>query len=180
MPMPDYVPSTYKTFQFQTETWAHLTEIPGENSRGRQFLQNSQLCCVNGNIYLVGGVDDRKVTEYNPLTNTWRNMPSLQLARSCPILCTLDKKIFALGGVYDGDGTCEMLDLSDDDPQWRYIASMNSRHYGGGAAVIEKKIYVVGGYYNDNDTNADEVYDVDQGKYHGLLHGKYIEYLQII
>ena len=120
---------------------------------------------------MVGGVKDRRVREYNPHTNTWRNMPSLQKRRSGHSVCTLDNKIFVLGGVVYGDGsgtTCEMLDLSDDDPQWRHIASMNSHRYGGGAVVVEKKIYVLGGH---NDTS-DEVYDVDQG----IL----MEYLKII
>ena len=53
-----------------------------------------------------------------------------------------------------------MLDLSDDDPHWRYIAQMNSDQYeGGGAVVIERKIYVLGG----GDYTKVEVYDVDQG-----------------
>ena len=52
-----------------------------------------------------------------------------------------------------------MLDLSDDDPHWKYIAQMNSNHYGGGAVVIEGKIYVLG----DCDDTSVEVYDVDQG-----------------
>ena len=66
-----------------------------------------------------------------------------------------------------GDTSCEMLDLSDDDPHWRYIAKMNNGHYGGAAVVIERKIYVLGG-----GTRNVEVYDVNQG----ML----MEYLQII
>ena len=82
-------------------------------------------------------------------------MPSLQEGRRWGhIICTVDNKIFVLG---DGDDiTCVMLDLSDDDPHWRYIAQMNRRHDNGGAVVIEKKIYVLGG------KNV-EVYDVDTG-----------------
>ena len=117
------------------------------------------MCCVGGNIYLAGGAGDRTVREYNPRTNTWREMPSLQVGRSGHSVCTLDNKIIVLGGG-DGEGTtCEMLDLSDDDPHWRYIAQMNRRHDNGGAVVIEKKIYVLGG----RTTNV-EVYDVDTGK----------------
>ena len=57
------------------------------------------MCCVEGNIYLVGGYDgDRRVTEYNPRTNTWRNMPSLQQERVIYSVCTLDNKIFVLSG----------------------------------------------------------------------------------
>ena len=110
---------------------------------------------------MVVGGEDRVVTKYNPRTNTWRNMPSLQQGRGGPSVCTFDNKIFALGGYGDGGSvaTCEMLDLSDDDPHWRYIAQMNSRHdFGAAAVVIERKIYVLGGA----DTSV-EVYDVDQG-----------------
>ena len=78
------------------------------------------MCCVEGYIYLVAGTRyDRRVTEYNLRTNTWRNLPSFQQERRWGhIVCTLDNKIFVLGGVDDnGDcTTCEMLDLSDDDP----------------------------------------------------------------
>ena len=99
----------------------------------------------------------RRVTEYNPRTNTWRNMPSLQQEkRYGACVCALDTKIFVLGG--EDNTTCEMLDLSDDDPHWRYIAQMNSDHYRGGAVVIQRKIYVLGG----KTTNV-EVYDVDTG-----------------
>ena len=115
------------------------------------------MCCVEGNIYLVGG-DYVRVTEYNPRTNTWRNMPSLRKLRYGHSVCTLDNKIFVLGGCHRNT-TCEMLDLNDDDPHWRYIAQMNSKHYGGGAVVVERKMYVLGG-----DTKNVEVYDVDQGR----------------
>ena len=82
-------------------------------------------------------------------------MPSLQKGSARASVCTLDNTIFVLAG---NDTTCCMLDLSDDDPFWTDIAEMNSRHYGGGGAVvIERKIYVLGG-----DTLV-EVYDVDQG-----------------
>ena len=116
------------------------------------------MCCVEGNIYLLGGYpnggDD--VTEYNARTNTWRNMPSLQKKRWGHSVCTFDNKIFALSGT---DTTCEMLDLTDDNPHWRYIPEMNRKHFCDGAVVIERKIYVVGG----GITNA-EVYDLDQGR----------------
>ena len=133
------------------ETWTHLTDIPKRYSRG-----GCKVCFVEDNIYLVGGAHgNRIVTEYNPHTITWRNMPILQKGSARASVCTLDNTIFVLAG---NDTTCCMLDLSDDDPFWTDIAEMNSRHYGGGGAVvIERKIYVLGG-----DTLV-EVYDVDQG-----------------
>ena len=99
---------------------------------------------------------DKRVTEYNPRTNTWRNMPSLMEGRVGHSVCTLDNKIFVLGGTGGGGTTCEMLNLGDNDPQWRYISDMNRDHYGGGAVVIERKIYVL----SARTTNV-EMYDVD-------------------
>ena len=76
--------------------------------------------------------------------------------RHSPSVCTLDNKIFVMGGGHD---SCEMLDLSDDDAQWKYMADMNrTRHNDNSAVVIEKKVYVLGGI----DTSV-EVYDADQG-----------------
>ena len=141
-----------KYLDTKTKTWNHLTDIPKEHSRA-----GYKVCCVEGNIYLVG---NRRVTKYNPRTNTWRNMPSLQQSRIGHSVCTLANKIFVLGGDCGSATTCEMLDLSEDEPQWRYIANMNSRHHACGAVVVERKIYALGG---DRDTV--DVYDADQDQW---------------
>ena len=108
-----------------------------------------------------GGRHDKRVTEYNPRTNTRRSMPSLNTSggQYDGNVCAVDNKMFALGGGFDGT-TCQMLDLSKDNSQsqWKHIARMNSEHRTGGAVVIENKIYVLGG----RETCV-EVYDVDQG-----------------
>ena len=84
-------------------------------------------------------------------------MPSLQRKRSLFSLCTHGNKIFVLGG---GSASCEMMDLSEDNPQWRSIANMNGGYHGGGAVVMGDKIYALGGDYNASKV---EVYDIDQG-----------------
>ena len=72
------------------------------------------MCCVKDNIYLVGGQGDR-VIEYNISMNTWRVLPSLQQERSRDAsVCSLNNKIFVLGGDGYNNTICEMLDLSDD------------------------------------------------------------------
>ena len=65
-----------------------MTDIPDEYSR-----DGCEVCCVDGNLYLVGGgVDGNRVTEYNPRTNTWSKMPSFQQGRDAVSICTLDNK----------------------------------------------------------------------------------------
>ena len=99
-------------------------------------------------------------------------MPSLQEGRyRSHNVCTVKKKIFVLGGYRTT--TCEMLDLSEDDPKWRYIANMNSFHSDGGAVVINEKVYVLGGGGGGGGSNSVEpqvtssveAYNVDQGIY---------------
>ena len=90
-------------------------------------------------------------------------MPKTQQNRYGHNICGLENKIFVLGGrTINGatNTTCEMLDLNDNDPHWKYIASMNSDHFNGFAVVIEKMIYVIAGSF---DTSV-EVYDLDEGK----------------
>ena len=113
---------------------------------------------------MVGYDDGRKVSEYNPCTRTWRELPSLLEKRNDISVCTLDNKIFVLGG---DTNTVEMFDMSDDDPEWRYVAHMIGVHNSGGAVVVKKKIYALGG---QNTTNV-EMYDVDQGKYNLCILG---------
>ena len=128
------------------------------------------MCCAEGNIYLVReDYAEEIVTKYNPQTNTWRKMPSLK-RRSGASVCSLDNKMFVLGDGNYGSTTCEMLDLSDDDPQWRTIADMNRKHWHGGAVVTENKIFVLGG----GDDTSVEVYDVNQGRF--LMKIKYYKY----
>merc|ERR1712126_289317 len=87
----------------KTGIWTNLTEIPKEYAR-----DGCKVCCVKGNIYLVGGyrggyrhVRDSRVTEYNPHTNTWRNMPNEGLEMYYPNInvCTVDNKIFTYTGL---------------------------------------------------------------------------------
>ena len=119
------------------------------------------MCSVQGNIYLVGGsFDGRRVSEFNPRSRTWRDIAPMQQERyGGHSVCVVDTKMFVVGFM-----TCEMLDLSQDDPQWRHIESMNKRHRFGDAVVFGKKIYVVGGI----DDESVEVYDVEQGNFHNV------------
>ena len=97
-------------------------------------------------------------------------MPSLQEGRYWSHnVCVMKNKIFVLGGYRTT--TCEMLDLSEDDPSWRYIANMNSFHSDGGAVVIDEKVYVLGGGGGGGGSNSVEpqvtssveAYNIDQG-----------------
>ena len=132
-----------------------------------------KMCCVKDDIYLIGGegsgVKERRVTRFNLSTNTWSNMPCLQLGRNGKDgLCTLDSKIFVVGA----DNTCELLDLNDDeDPEWKFFANMRNQHHDAGIVMLDRKIYVLSGCGTEV-----EVYDVDEGMFVEVLLTKYLIY----
>ena len=144
----------YDSKNFQTETWSHLAEIPAEFSR-----EGSKVCCANDKIYLLGGLfGDRRVTEYNPQENTWRNLPELSQKRDGQhSLCVLNNKIFVIGG--KRTTTCEMLDLTKS-AKWKFLSDTQNTHYNSGVVVLENKIYVAGGH----STTMVEMYDTKKGR----------------
>lgn len=130
-----------------------ITEIPDDI-----YQRGCKLCSVRGKIYLIGGMANdtgTRAMEYNPATNTWRNMPRLLAHRgSKHQVCVLDDKIYVVGGA----GTsAEVLDLSDEAPRWRYIAPMNNHHTTGAQVVGMGDILIV------QSCGSTEVYDVGQG-----------------
>ena len=95
------------------------------------------------------------ISEYNLYTKTWRILEFSQLYRYDEHdICTLDNKIFSWC-----NNKMLVLDLDDDEAQWRYIAGMNKRHFFGVPVMLNRNIYTLAG-----NTTSVEMYDVDQGK----------------
>lgn len=72
---------------------------------------------------------------------TWQPLPSLQHPRSCHGLCYMEGKVFACGGMgnpeygygidqFDLTASCEMLDLTSNDPQWHAFPKLNLARFG--------------------------------------------------
>ena len=71
---------------------------------------------------------DKRISEYNPRTNTWRKLPDMRYGEHDAI-CTMNNKIFAIGG-YDPLENAEMLDLGDNNvSDWTEIANCGRGHY---------------------------------------------------
>ena len=101
---------------------------------------------------------DKRISEYNPRTNTWRKLPDMRYGEHDAI-CTMDNKIFAIGG-YDPLENAEMLDLGDNNvSDWTEIANCGRGHYEPGVAAMDGKIYIVGG----EDQSSVVMYDYSSG-----------------
>ena len=128
---------------------------------------------VRGRVYAVGGFNGslrvRTVDMYDPTSDTWTSIASMEARRSTLGVAVYNDMIFAVGG-FDGScglNTAELLDLSATGSQeWRPIASMSTRRSSVGVGVLQGLIFAVGGYDgNSRQCLASvEVYNPDQGE----------------
>lgn len=139
-----------------TNRWSRLAPMPMH-----LFITNGATV-LNDRIYVVGGWTTEENSsptgaflEYNPATNTWRNIGTGPCSGNCG-----NGASGAIGGklyVYRGnDGTDnETLDVWDPATgRWDTLPKSVNAHDGGGGAVIDGKFYIFGG----NDAQM-EVFD---------------------
>jgi N-acetylneuraminic acid mutarotase len=64
-------------------------------------------------IYAVGGLINTIVTAkcevYNPQTNQWRELPSLNVARGASTVCLVGKHLYCIGGYTAINGQTSVL-----------------------------------------------------------------------
>ena len=128
---------------------------------------------MRGRVYAVGGFNGslrvRTVDMYDPTSDTWSSIASMEARRSTLGVAVFNDMIFAVGG-FDGScglNTAELLDMSiTGNQEWRPIASMSTRRSSVGVGVLGGLIYAVGGYDgNSRQCLASvEVYNPEQGK----------------
>ena len=109
---------------------------------------------VNGKIYVIGGTDTTccppsklfcLVEEYDPVTGVWTKKADMPTSRIGASLCTVDKKIYAIGGcgLSSGLQVVEVYDPKVDI--WTAKSEMLTKRLGHSASVVDGKIYVIGG-----------------------------------
>ncbi|MFS1514157.1 M56 family metallopeptidase [Chengkuizengella sp. SCS-71B] len=149
-------------------TW---TEISSMNQAGYPGNASEVL---DGNIYTMGGsvindgvyVYSSSLEKYNPQTDTWTPLASMNQARDNHATEVIDGKIYVVGGYgYDGEDYRYLSNLEVYNPQtntWTPLASMNQARGHHHAEVINGKLYVMGGFGNQEDYNvlsSVEMYD---------------------
>ncbi|KAK2121958.1 hypothetical protein P7K49_003344 [Saguinus oedipus] len=99
VPLP---PRTHlHVFNPQKNTWRPLTQVPEEAP-----LRGCGLCTMHNYLFLAGGIRgsgvkavcSNEVFCYNPLTNIWSQVRSMQQARAQLKLVALDGLLYAIGG----------------------------------------------------------------------------------
>jgi N-acetylneuraminic acid mutarotase len=113
-------------------------------------------------IYMTGGegpdtMANDTLWQYNSILNEWKQLSSLQTARSELGLAIVDGSIYAVGGIYDEKrlATVERYDPSLNT--WKYCAPMKLPLTNPTVSSLNGLLYVIGGTFIDEDDVVDTV-----------------------
>ena len=85
----------YQKFSFTTQTWSVLNTSPPS-----PVYDSACLVLPTEEVLVVGSyISYRQALIYNPLTNTWRTLPNLNIDQGAANLVQLGSRIFVVGGL---------------------------------------------------------------------------------
>ncbi|XP_078206802.1 kelch-like protein 18 isoform X5 [Callithrix jacchus] len=130
---------------------------------------------VNGLLYAIGGYDGQlrlsTVEAYNPETDTWTRVGSMNSKRSSVCFSAmgtvvLDGQIYVCGG-YDGNSSLSSVETySPETDKWTVVTPMSSNRSAAGVTVFEGRIYVSGGHDGLQIFNSVEHYNHHTATWH--------------
>jgi N-acetylneuraminic acid mutarotase len=139
---------TVEVYDPATDTWdTTKTKMPTARAA-------AAACVVNDTIYIIGGVTidtttgfpmfPNVVEAYDPLTNEWTTKAPMPNARHALSACTVNGKIYAMGGGSEGYVFVEEYDPSTDT--WDTTKTEMPIGLGYfGSCVVDNMIYIIGG-----------------------------------
>ena len=125
-----------------TDTWTWM------NTRMLNPKQNIITSAAGGKIYVMGGeAAEASVEEYDPATEKWAKKASMPTGRYDLAACTVNGKIYAIGGNLKGLALSNAMEEYDPvTDSWTKKADMPTEMTGLSASVVNGKIYAIGGY----------------------------------
>ena len=117
-------------------------------------------------IYVFGGMihDENDVDmelmiqdafRYNPSSNAWTKVASMQTGRAYHCAVTLDDLIYVIGGS-NGQISLKSVEMYDAlTNQWRRAPDMANSRKLGAAVNASGKIFVTGGYFDNDETSVE-------------------------
>ncbi|XP_072544408.1 kelch-like ECH-associated protein 1A [Salminus brasiliensis] len=154
--------ASMEAFDPQRNTWLKLAEMESPRS-------GLGACVLFGLFYAVGGrnlslqsnVDSEALSCYNPMTNQWTQLASLNTPRNRVGVGELDGSIYAVGGSH---GSMHHNTVERYDPEanrWTVVTPMSVARLGAGVAGCGGALYVVGGFDGENRWKTVERYQPD-------------------
>ncbi|MGH3380784.1 MAG: carboxypeptidase regulatory-like domain-containing protein [Actinoallomurus sp.] len=127
-------------------------------------VMDNGAAALNGKIYSVAGVDGTNLLDkayaYDPATQAWTAIASLNTAREAPQATATGGKLYVTGGWGDSGDPVPATEIFDPSSgAWSAGADNPKPYAGSGAAALGGKIYVVGGCTAACGTKDVQVYD---------------------
>jgi hypothetical protein len=115
----------------------------------RAFILAALTTAAYGQLYIAGGTGAMdNVVSYDPVTDSYTNLPSMSTGRRAFGVGLLGNKLCAVGGRTAAaltDGTCECLDIATAGATWEPMPSLNSARSYHAVASVGNKMCAVGG-----------------------------------
>ncbi|CAG5111895.1 Oidioi.mRNA.OKI2018_I69.chr2.g6166.t1.cds [Oikopleura dioica] len=115
---------------------------------------------VIGNfLFVVGGQSnyDTKgktavdtVFRFDPRTNSWREVASLNEKRTFFHLSAIGSNLYAVGGRNSAGELATVEKYSPKEDEWNFVCKMKEPHYGHAGTVYDGKMYISGGITHDS------------------------------
>lgn len=156
--------NTIETYDVNSGSWtlAGGQDIPGQHEEAYPRVH----LLPDGRIFQSGHLPDTHI--YDPLSKTWTFVATTQLGwpRGDGASVRLqDGRFMLIGGQDEVSGqftrTSEIIDLSEANPQWRYVAEMHTlRAFNDAIVLPDGKVLMVGGDETSGPMqNNPELYD---------------------
>ncbi|KAF6288298.1 kelch like family member 36 [Rhinolophus ferrumequinum] len=130
-------------------------------------------------VYISGGHDyqigpyRKNLLCYDHRTDVWEERRPMTTARGWHSMCSLEDRIYSIGGSDDSVESMERFDVlgveaySPQCNQWTRVAPLLHANSESGVAVWEGRIYILGGYSWENTafSKTVQVYDREKDKW---------------
>ncbi|XP_075229233.1 influenza virus NS1A-binding protein homolog isoform X2 [Lycorma delicatula] len=116
---------------------------------------------LNDSLLVCGGYDRaeclRSVEIYNPLTNTWKELPPMKDARGRFNIAVVNGKVYAIGGC---NGTTELATVECfGEGNWKRVTPLPLARSNTGVCSLDGRIYCIGGWNGQVGIRQCDVFD---------------------
>ena len=127
------------------------------------------LTSFNEDLYLIGGIHldaayndvvRCEVHKYNPISNEWTQLASMDTVRAAHCAVVLEDLIYVIAG-HNGQACLnDMVRYNPKTDQWSNSTSLLNARVFAAAASVCGKILVIGGYCDMNETNIERTCEI--------------------
>ena len=155
---------------FAGEDWEVITQLPTQRSGIAAAVVNDKIYVIGGTLENIEAPDGvSTVEEYDPQTNTWRQVADMPTRRYYPKAAVVNDTIYVFGGWYEVKGvkTEYPVRVEAYDPitdTWTRKKDMPVPRVHPAVGAVDGKIFIIGGstgwgWENERRMDRVDIYD---------------------